>query len=162
MRIQKIISGGQTGADRAGLDWAIKNGIPHGGYCPKGRRSEDGPIDAKYQLQETASKEYPPRTELNVKNSDGTVIFSKTLSLGRGSALTSKLADRHGKPCLVLLFGEVEPEGERLYIFVEQYDIKVLNVAGSRESTSPGIHNFVEKVLDEAFKYDKQQQSSSA
>ena len=72
----KIISGGQTGADRAALEFAIKQGIPHGGWCPKGRRSEDGQIDAKYQLQETPSSNYLQRTEWNVRDSDGTVIFS--------------------------------------------------------------------------------------
>ncbi len=72
----KIISGGQTGADRAALDWAIRNGIPHGGWCPKGRKAEDGPIEAKYQLQETPSSKYLQRTDWNARDSDGTVIFS--------------------------------------------------------------------------------------
>jgi predicted Rossmann-fold nucleotide-binding protein len=72
----KIISGGQTGADRAALDFAIKHGMPHGGWCPQGRIAEDGPIDAKYQLHETPSADYVQRTEWNVRDSDGTVIFS--------------------------------------------------------------------------------------
>jgi Circularly permutated YpsA SLOG family len=84
----KIVSGGQTGADRAGLDWAIKNGIQHGGWCPKGRRAEDGPIDAKYQLQETPSSNYPQRTEWNVRDSDGTMIFSIGEYLTGGSLKT--------------------------------------------------------------------------
>jgi hypothetical protein len=71
-----IISGGQTGADRAGLDWTIKHGIPHDGWCPKGRKAEDGPIDAKYQLQATPGSVYLRRTKWNVRDSDGTVIFS--------------------------------------------------------------------------------------
>lgn len=72
--IMKIISGGQTSADRAALDFAIKHAIPYGGWCPKGRRAEDGPIDAKYQLQESPSSNYTKRTKRNARDSDGTVI----------------------------------------------------------------------------------------
>ena len=72
----KIVSGGQTGADRAALDWAINNGVLYGGWCPKGRTAEDGPIDSGYQLQESHSSNYLQRTEWNVRDSDGTVIFS--------------------------------------------------------------------------------------
>ena len=79
----KIISGGQTGADRAALDFAIQNGIPHGGWCPKGRNVEDGPIDAKYQLQETPSSDYPQRTEWNVRDSDGTITRPTATSVNR-------------------------------------------------------------------------------
>jgi hypothetical protein len=96
----EIISGGQTGADRAALDWAIKHGIPHGGWCPKGRRSEDGPIDAKYQLQETPSNNYAQRTEWNVKDSDGTVIFSVRKRLSGNSSETLEFAIKHRKPYL--------------------------------------------------------------
>ena len=74
--IEKIISGGQTGADCAALDFAIEHGIPHGGWCPGGRLAEDGPIDARYQLKETPSANYTQRTEWNVRDSDGTVVFS--------------------------------------------------------------------------------------
>jgi len=72
----KIVSGGQTGADRAALDWAIKNGIPHGGRCPKRRKAEDSPIDVRYRLKETPSSNYTQRREWNVRDSDGTVVFS--------------------------------------------------------------------------------------
>jgi hypothetical protein len=81
--INKIISGGQTGADRAALDFALKFNIPHGGWIPKGRIAEDGPLPAKYQLQEMPTSSYPKRTEQNVIDSDGTLIFS------RGKGLTS-------------------------------------------------------------------------
>ena len=74
--MQKIISGGQTGADRMALDWAIWHDIAHGGWCPKGRKAEDGPIEAKYILTETPSARYLQRTEWNVRDSDGTAIFS--------------------------------------------------------------------------------------
>lgn len=88
----KILCGGQTGADGAGLEWAIMNGITHGGWCPKGRRSELGPIDAKYHLQETSSSNYLQRTEWNVRDSDGTVIFSLAEHLTSGSLKTLEFA----------------------------------------------------------------------
>jgi putative molybdenum carrier protein len=76
MKPIKIVSGGQTGADRAALDWALARGVPCGGWCPKGRKAEDGPIDLKYPLKETPSSSYLQRTEWNVRDSDATVVFS--------------------------------------------------------------------------------------
>lgn len=76
MKLIKIVSGGQTGADRAALDWALAHGVPCGGWCPKGRKAEDGPIDLKYPLKETPSSSYIQRTEWNVRDSDATVVFS--------------------------------------------------------------------------------------
>jgi hypothetical protein len=75
MQIERIVSGGQTGADRAALDWAIARHVPHGGWCPKGRKAEDGVIDARYELMETPSDFYEERTLWNVRDSDGTVIL---------------------------------------------------------------------------------------
>lgn len=83
--MEKIVSGGQTGVDRAGLDFAIALGIPHGGWCPKGRKAEDGPIDNRYQLQETPRADYLQRTEWNVRDNDGTVIFTVNATLSGGS-----------------------------------------------------------------------------
>src|SRR5215469_17702424 len=83
-----IISGGQTGADRAVLDWAIDRGIPHGGWCPRGRRAEDAPLESRYGLKETPSEDYAQRTKWNVRDSDGTVIFSLKPQLIGGSELT--------------------------------------------------------------------------
>jgi hypothetical protein len=97
MAITKIISGGQTGADVAGLDAAIKQGIPHGGWIPKGRLTEDGPLPEKYQLQEMPTASYPKRTAQNVIDSDGTAIFTHGALTG-GSALTRKIALQRGKP----------------------------------------------------------------
>ena len=94
----KVISGGQSGADQAGLDWAIAHNIPHGGWCPKGRRSEDGQIDARYQLAETPSSNYLERTEWNVRDSDATLIFTLTDKLDGGSKNTKELAERLDKP----------------------------------------------------------------
>jgi len=80
--IQKIISGGQTGADRAALDFAIKRGIPHGGWIPKGRKTEDGTLPEKYHLLEMPTGSYSKRTEKNILDSDGTLIVSHGLLTG--------------------------------------------------------------------------------
>jgi len=100
--IQKIVSGGQTGADRAALDWAISRGIPHGGWCPKGRLAEDGMIPTKYDLRETSTKSYLQRTEQNVIDSDGTVIFSMKPELTGGSKRTLDFALKHHRPPLLI------------------------------------------------------------
>src|SRR4051812_32778465 len=100
--IKKIISGGQTGADRAALDVAITVGIPHGGWCPRGRLAEDGLIDERYQLAETLDADSARRTEWNVRDSDGTVIFSMKDKLSGGSARTEEFALKYAKPCLHL------------------------------------------------------------
>ena len=97
--LQKIISGGQTGADRAALDVAIELDIPHGGWIPKGRKTEDGVLQDKYQLEEMPTTSYPKRTEKNVLDSDGTLIVSHGKLTG-GSALTLKMAKKHGRPYL--------------------------------------------------------------
>ena len=103
MQILKIFSGGQTGADRAGLDFALAHGLPHGGWCPRGRKAEDGPIDARYQLQESPSADYPQRTEWNVRDSDGTVVFSLAPVLTGGSKKTVELAGSTGNlDCICL------------------------------------------------------------
>ena len=91
MPIKKVISGGQSGVDRAALDVAIELGIPHGGWCPAGRRSEDGTIAPIYQLQETNSRNYAKRTEKNVLDSCGTLILYRHAISG-GTALTQRLS----------------------------------------------------------------------
>ncbi len=143
MLIDKIISGGQTGADRAGLDFAIENGIPHGGWVPKGRRSEDGRVPDRYNLQEMTSSQYPPRTEKNIRESDGTLIVTMKPNLTGGSALTEKLAKKHKKPCMHVAAGNlasVAQHGVVVRGWLDRHDIKTLNVAGSRESKEPGVH----------------------
>ena len=97
--IKRIISGGQTGADRAALDFAIKMDLPHGGWVPKGRMAEDGPLPEKYQLQEMPTQNYPKRTEQNVIDSDGTLIITHGKLTG-GSRLTKEFAENQKKPCL--------------------------------------------------------------
>src|SRR3954471_22263504 len=112
--IKKIISGGQSGADRAGLDFAINYDIEHGGWCPKGRLAEDGPIEKRYQLQETSAKNYPQRTEKNVLESDGTVIFTMSSNMTGGSKNTAAFAKKHGKPRIHLHRGSYDNEQQLL------------------------------------------------
>jgi hypothetical protein len=144
----KIISGGQTGADRAALDWAVENGIPHGGWCPKGRRAEDGPIDSRYQLKETPSSDSVQRTEWNVRDSDGTVIFSIGERLSEGSLATLEFAVKHRKPHLHLSAASKGNAASELRQWIEQNNIRVLNVAGPRASKEPQVAGFVKEVLD--------------
>lgn len=146
MRFPHIISGGRTGADRAALDWAIAKGIPHGGWCPKGRKAEDGRTSEEYQLQETVSADYPERTERNVIDTDGTVIFTLAPKPGRGSRLTIRLAERYGKPWLHLHTETSEP-ATMLASFIQGHRLSLLNVAGSRASKEPGIGHFVHEIL---------------
>jgi hypothetical protein len=133
----KIITGGQTGVDRAALDVALELGLSCGGWCPRGRRAEDGPIPAHYPLEETPGAEYPQRTEWNVRDSDGTLV----LTLGqadRGTTLTIALAKRNGKPYLVVDLTD-PPEAATIREWTEKHQIHILNVAGPRESSTPGI-----------------------
>ena len=147
--IRKVISGGQTGSDRAGLDAAIEAGIPHGGWCPAGRLASDGPISKDYNLQETEEATYPPRTEKNVREGDATVIFYRGPELSRGCALTKGLCAKHGKPCLQLDVAKVDIEesSRRIKNLVRQHNVTTLNVAGSRENKSPGIYYLTFEAL---------------
>ncbi len=145
--IEKVVSGGQTGVDRAALDIALKLGVPCGGWCPRGRRAEDGPLEEIYPLQETPSSDYVQRTRWNVRDSDGTVVLYRG-SLSGGSALTVELDKEHNKPCLVIdLLEDSLPE--ILLDWVMRYQIRTLNVAGTRESGSPGIYNEACQFLSE-------------
>jgi hypothetical protein len=149
--LSKIVSGGQTGADRAALDWAIGSGVPHGGWCPKGRKAEDGAIDTRYNLTETPSEDYSQRTEWNVRDSDGTAVFSVRRELRGGSLLTVEFAARYDKPVIHLRQeDERTNHAQELRSFVEEFGISVLNVAGPRESDEPGVYRFVSRVLDQA------------
>ena len=145
-----IISGGQTGADRAALDVALALGIPHGGWCPRGRLAEDGPIEAQYQLQETQSRRYEVRTKRNVRESDATVLFTIAATVAGGTALTQALAERIGRPCLHLSRDSSEMPAAELQDFVARHHVRRLNVAGPRASQVPEIGEFVTQVLTEA------------
>ena len=150
--LARIVSGGQTGADRAALDWAIAHGLPHGGWCPRGRKAEDGTIPGRYRLSETPGVAYVQRTEWNVRDSDGTVILSLARTLTGGSSKTMALAQQHRKPWIHLARdAHAADAGDRLRRFVEEHGIRVLNVAGPRASTEPEIGAFVLAVLDRAF-----------
>ena len=146
----QIISGGQTGADRAALDWARFHNLPHGGWCPRGRKAEDGTIPSCYDLQETKSADYIERTERNVQESDGTVIFTMKRELVGGSKRTADFAKKHGKPCLHSHPGASYQLARDLLNFVNSNGTSVLNVAGSRESKEPKIGEFVKHLLEEA------------
>jgi hypothetical protein len=145
----KIISGGQTGADRAALDFAIEKGIEHGGWCPKGRRSQDGQIPEKYKLIETASHGYSARTELNVMHSNVTVIFKRDDVDSPGSILTEKYCRMHDKPYLILgeKDGNQHTDASTLASWLETTNPQILNVAGHREESCPGIYDYVMRVL---------------
>lgn len=136
-RPAKIISGGQTGVDRAALDVAIALGIPHGGFCPLGRRAEDGRIDDVYQLIETDSTEYRLRTERNVLAADATLILCRGPLTG-GTRSTHRMTARHGRPCVVIDLGS-RPSRLEIVKWLMQDGKGVLNIAGPRESQSPGI-----------------------
>ncbi len=139
--IVKIISGGQTGVDRAALDAAIRLGIPHGGWIPKGRLTEEGPLPDTYALTETSSSAYAERTEKNVIDGDGTLIISRRELCG-GSAVTRELAEKHGRPWWHVDLEQVSAFRSALDIrnWIDANRIKVLNVAGPRASKDPRIY----------------------
>jgi hypothetical protein len=145
----KIISGGQTGVDRGALDAALELGLPHGGWCPRGRFAEDGRIPERYKLRETEASDYAMRTERNVLDGDATLIFCRG-SLSGGTLLTYRLAERHGRPCKTADLNEPLDAADILH-WLEDHRIAVLNVAGPRESQNPGIAELTRKSLNAVF-----------
>lgn len=139
----RIISGGQTGVDRAALDAAFQLNLNCGGWCPKGRKAEDGSIDQKYPLKETPTNTYKERTEWNVRDSDGTLILTWGEPKG-GTKYTVEMVKRHKKPLLIVNL-ETPTDVENVRAWIKEKNIDVLNVAGPRGS-------FREDVYDEAFK----------
>jgi hypothetical protein len=154
--IKKIISGGQTGADRAALDAAIESGIPHGGWIISGRKTENGRLPQRYGLREIDSNDYAERTELNVAGSGGTVIISHGVLKG-GSAQTLTMAEKHNKPCLHMDLEELdEPDAaEIIRGWIQKTGIEILNVAGPRLSEDPGIYESVRNILRSALALEK-------
>ena len=147
--IDKIVSGGQTGADRAALDVAVELGLATGGWVPRGRRAEDGVIPERYEeLVESDSESYERRTELNVRDSDATVVFSFGPPTG-GSALTVRLAHSLEKPLLALdLERSTTDEAiARLRTWLAEAHPRVLNVAGPRLSQEPRIAEVTAMIL---------------
>ena len=145
-----IVSGGQTGVDRAALDWAIEKDWPHDGYCPKGRIAEDGVIPRKYNLKETKSSKYPVRTRLNIIHSDATLILSP-LPLTGGTALTAKYAEEEGKAIFTIPPGFEQSDLRALHSFLAARDFCKLNVAGPRLSQWPDAQNFAMMALNQIF-----------
>lgn len=146
-----FFSGGQTGADRAALDFAIKNKMKHGGWCPLGRRAEDGVLRDIYKLQETPSDNYEERTEWNVRDSDGTVVFSLIKEIEGGTLFTLECAQKIQKPCLHIYQDKTLQPHKKLMDFINSHKIIKLNVAGPRASKEPGIYSFVWDVLAGVF-----------
>lgn len=143
----RVISGGQTGVDRAALDAAMMLNIPHGGWCPRGRLAEDGRIPDRYRLRETDSSEYAVRTEWNVRDSDATLIVTRGEMSG-GTKLTAVLALRYSKPLLVIDLTENSlPINAAQWLL--RHNVRTLNIAGPRESTCPGIYEAARGFLSE-------------
>lgn len=145
--ITKIISGGQTGGDLAGLDYAISYNIPHGGMCPQGRRYEKGRIPDKYNLTEHHSFNYLPRTLENVRNSDATLIFTLKDNLTGGCLRTAQFCTSQKKPYLHI-HPKLDNLTEVLCDFIEFHGVTILNVAGSRESKENGIYGWTRAILE--------------
>jgi hypothetical protein len=148
--IQKIISGGQTGADRAALDVAIKLDIPHGGWIPKGCKTEKGPLPDKYQLQELPTNSYEARTEQNVIDADGTLIIARGKLTG-GTDYTRQMTLKHKKQLLGIdlnLTGHFDA-ASLIASWIKLQRVQVLNVAGPRASKDPGIYSDVLRILEQ-------------
>jgi hypothetical protein len=148
--IKKIISGGQTGVDRAALDWAIDAEITHGGWCPKGRLACDGALHDRYMLQETESSGYRQRTKRNVADADGTVVFNSG-DLDGGTLQTVKFAQSMKKPYIVIQLDgrELQSAVQEFLFWISENQIRVLNVAGPREEKRPGIYRLVLQLLEQ-------------
>lgn len=145
--VRKILSGGQTGVDRAALDVARALGVSVGGWCPAGRRAEDGAIDPVYPLRETPSDDYAERTAWNVRDAEATLVITHGPAEG-GTALTVKCAAAQGKPCLVVnLLEGAEPD--EVIQWIQREGITSLNVGGPRESQRPGISEMAVAFLDQ-------------
>ena len=151
--LRRIVSGGQTGADRGALDAAIELGLEHGGYCPAGRRAEDGRIPERYQLDETASAGYAERTDRNVLASDATLLVTRGPARA-GSALTAELAARHGRPLLHIDLDATDAArcAKTVREWLISTAIEVLNVAGPRASDCSGIAQDVRALLQGALR----------
>ena len=147
-RITKIISGAQTGVDRAALDASIELGIKHGGFCPKGRRSEDGTIPSKYVMRETETDDYSERTLKNIQFSDGTLILHKGEIIG-GTALTEEFCFLEKKAVLIVnILDEFAVIQLNFSTWMKKNTISILNIAGPRESEAH-LYKKVKKILME-------------
>jgi hypothetical protein len=146
--LQRIISGGQTGADRAALDAALELGFPCGGWCPQGRLAEDGPLASVYPLQELPNAGYRQRTIKNIESGDGTAIFYFHQPVG-GTELTLAQCIRLHKPYKLIDAAEFKPlrAGKILLSFTQQNGISVLNIAGPSERRSSSVYAYVHAAV---------------
>ena len=150
--IEKLVSGGQTGVDRAALDAALEVGMGCGGWCPRGRRAEDGIIPNLYPLKQTIGSDYYERTQRNVEDANGTLIVAPG-ELNGGPLVTLNYAQLIGKPLLIINLDEPNRE---LHLtgsieWLDVHRIKILNVAGPRESDRPGIYDDVRDLIARPF-----------
>jgi hypothetical protein len=154
---ERVVSGGQTGADQGALDAALKLGHPCGGWCPMARRSEAGPIPDKYPLQEHPFPQYPARAEANVVDSDGTLVFIYGEPTG-GTGLTIKYARKHEKPVYIFDFeaDALNQDPEKVWLWGHENNVFTLNVAGPRESGEPGTRDLVEAVMLMVLKFARE------
>lgn len=146
MQLDKIVSGGQTGVDRAALDTAMAHDVPVGGWCPRGRRAEDGPIPERYPLEETPSDEYAQRTSWNVRDSDGTLVITDG-DLQGGTAYTVEEAHRQEQPLLHVRTSDPVPI-PMIQAWGEESNVCVLNVAGPRASEVDGIYEAARDIME--------------
>jgi predicted Rossmann fold nucleotide-binding protein DprA/Smf involved in DNA uptake len=156
-KIKKIISGGQTGADRAAFDFALENKFEIGGFVPKNRTAEDGKISDKYpNLIETETENPAERTGLNVNSADATLILSHG-ELKGGSLLTLEFAEKYQKPFLHIDFSALPLEQaiEKSQKWLDSIDCKTLNVAGSRASEDSEIYEKTKKLLNYLFVFQQ-------
>lgn len=156
----KIVSGGQTGVDRAGLVAAMSAGLPFGGWVPQGRRAEDGIVSmAFHAMRESANPGYRWRTRANIQDSDATLILADSVPLNGGTALTAAIAEELRKPCKIVCLGADDTAAQiRDWMLSLEWSVPerpfgqiVLNVAGPRESKAPGIFKRARQVLEEVF-----------
>ncbi len=145
----EIVSGGQSGVDRAALDSALTWNLPVGGWCPAGRRAEDGPISRRYPMRETPTNNYLQRTRWNVRDSDGTLILG-TESTSQGTAATLLAAITYGKPLMRAELDQVEL-APSVAEWMRVHHIHKLNIAGPRESEAPGAYQHACRFLDALF-----------
>jgi hypothetical protein len=153
--LKKIISGGQTGADQAALDVAIKLGISHGGWIPKGRKTETGVLDVKYKLKEMETPDYNKRTEQNVIDSDGTLIISHGRLTG-GSDYTREMALLHRRAWLHIDLNKTNAfqAAQKIKSWLTENEIEVLNIAGPRASKDPAIYQATVDIMETVFYLD--------